>query len=134
MELLHHDDDVRLGNSSDITQVPAQKVHTFKSDSWIALKFSEVFLKAVFHGVVWNRYSKMAMYDQAISLTRPEYRLKRLRTLDPTIGSRSNFKTSFRRLFSIERYHWLKMSITLILTVGSRSNSLRSFRTLFSME
>ena len=31
-------DDVRSGNSTDSTRVPAQKVHKYRSDRWIALK------------------------------------------------------------------------------------------------
>ena len=31
-------DDVRSGNSNDMTRVSAQKVHNYRSDRWIALK------------------------------------------------------------------------------------------------
>ena len=34
-----HSDDIRSGNSTDQTRVLAQKVHKYKSDRWIALKF-----------------------------------------------------------------------------------------------
>ena len=38
------DDDVRSGRSTDTIQVPDQKVHNYRSDSWIALKlFPRVF-------------------------------------------------------------------------------------------
>ena len=38
-----HSDDVRSGNSTDTTSVPAQKVNKYRSGRWIALKvFSEV--------------------------------------------------------------------------------------------
>ena len=33
-----HSDDVRSGNSNDTTRVPAQKVHKYRSDRWIAIK------------------------------------------------------------------------------------------------
>ena len=38
VELVLHSDDVRSGYSSDTTRVPAQKVHNYRSDRWIALK------------------------------------------------------------------------------------------------
>ena len=39
-----HSNDVRSGNSTNTTRVPAQKVHNYRSDRWIALKhFSGVF-------------------------------------------------------------------------------------------
>ena len=39
MESVPHYDDVRSGNSTDPTRVPAQKVHNYRSDRWITLKF-----------------------------------------------------------------------------------------------
>jgi hypothetical protein len=44
MESLHHADDVRSSRTTDATTVPAEKVHNFSSDRWIALKFLEEFL------------------------------------------------------------------------------------------
>ena len=38
MESVHHSEDVRSGNSTDPTRVPAQNVHKYRSDRWIALK------------------------------------------------------------------------------------------------
>ena len=44
MESVLHRFGVRSGNSTDSTRVPAQKVHKYRSDRWIALKcFSRVF-------------------------------------------------------------------------------------------
>ena len=44
MESVLLDDDVRSGRSTDPIQVPDQKVHNYRSDSWIALKmFPRVF-------------------------------------------------------------------------------------------
>ena len=38
-----HSDDVRSGNSTDLTRVPTQKVHKYRSDRWIAQNvFDEV--------------------------------------------------------------------------------------------
>ena len=76
----------------------------------------------------------------AIPPTRTEYRLKRSVSINPTVGSRSNFVTSFRRLFSMELRgirttrrrrpvggipmtgieYRLKRSVSIELTVGSR--------------
>jgi len=38
MESLLHADDVRSGRTTDTTTVPAEKVHNFLSDRWIAPK------------------------------------------------------------------------------------------------
>ena len=38
MESIQHDDDVRSGRTTDPVRVPDQKVHTYRSDRWIALK------------------------------------------------------------------------------------------------
>ena len=53
--LLHDDDDIRLGDATDTTGVPAQKVHNFRSDRWIVIKFYEELAYAVFHGLAWKR-------------------------------------------------------------------------------
>ena len=39
VESVLHDDDVRSGRTTDTIQVPDQKVHSYRSDRWIALKF-----------------------------------------------------------------------------------------------
>ena len=90
----------------------------------------------------------------AIPPTRPEYRLKRFLSKDPTVGSLSNFFTCFWRLFSIElrgidtihrqrpiraipptgpKYR-LKMSVSKDPTIESRLNFFMCFRRLFSRE
>ena len=104
MESLLHDDDVRSGDAIDPTRVPAQKVYKSRFDRWIALKFCEEFPKAIIHGVAWNRYSTTTTFDRALPPTRPEYRLKRSVTLDPTVGSCLNFLRGFRRCLYME-YH-----------------------------
>ena len=38
VESVLRSDDVRSGNSNDTTRVPAQKVHNYRSDRWIAIK------------------------------------------------------------------------------------------------
>jgi len=43
MESLLHADVVHLGRTSDATTMPAEKVHNFSSDRWIALKVLEDF-------------------------------------------------------------------------------------------
>ena len=91
MESLLHEDDIRSDETTDTTRVPAHKVHNFRSDCWIVLKFFEEFPKAVFNGVVRNRYSTTTKSGQKLPPNRPDYRLQRSRTLDPTVGSRLNF-------------------------------------------
>ena len=44
------------GHSNDKNRVQAQKVHIYRSDRCIALKFGHECPEAVFHGVTWNRY------------------------------------------------------------------------------
>ena len=39
MESVLYDDDVRSGRNTDTIRVPDQKVHHYRSDRWIALKF-----------------------------------------------------------------------------------------------
>ena len=91
---------------------------------------------------------------EAIPTTMLENRVIRSITIDPTVGSQSNFFTSFCRLFSMELHgigtiqrqrpvgaipptaleNRVKRSITIDPTVGSRSNFFPSFRRQFSME
>jgi hypothetical protein len=49
----------------------------------------------------WNRYSTPTTSGRARPAPRLEYRLNKSITLDPTIGSCSNFYMSFRWLFSL---------------------------------
>ena len=39
MEVVLHVDDVRFGHTTNTSRVPAQKVHNYRSDRWIALNF-----------------------------------------------------------------------------------------------
>ena len=39
VESVLHADDVRSGHTTDTTRVPAQKVHNYRFDRWIALNF-----------------------------------------------------------------------------------------------
>jgi len=81
--------------------------------------------------------------------SRPEYRFERAITFNLTVGSLSNFKWSFRKLFFLE-YMWNRYSmrqrsrrsrpeyrferaITYDPTVGSPLNFYRSFRKSFSL-
>ena len=90
----------------------------------------------------------------AIPPTGPEYRVKSSVSIDPIVGSRSSFVTSFWRLISIElrgigttrrwcmveaipatrREYQLKRSVSKDLTVGSLLNFFPCFQRLFSME
>ena len=93
------------------------------------------------------------MSCQATPRTRQDYRLKKFITLDPTVGSGSNFYRSFKRLVSLtsewnhhktsvvsgrarpptgrEYRSWI-MPITFDPTVGSCLIFYRSFRRQFS--
>ena len=44
------------GHSTDNTREPGQKVHNYRSDRWIALKFFHEFPEAVIEGIAWNQY------------------------------------------------------------------------------
>ena len=57
--------------------------------------FFHQFLQAVFDGVAWNRYDTLTASGGAIPPTALENRVKRAITIDPTVGSRSNFFPEF---------------------------------------
>ena len=60
------------------------------------------FPEAVFNGVAWNRYDTATASDQGNSTdpTRePDQKVKRSITIDPTVGSRSNFFNEFPEVF-----------------------------------
>ena len=57
--------------------------------------FFHDFPKAVFDGVAWNRYDTLTASGGAIPPTALENRVKRAITIDPTVGSRSNFFPEF---------------------------------------
>jgi len=80
--------------------VSAQKGHNFWYDRWIAIKFLQGFLEAVFPGfdMEW------ILSDEDVWSLQLEYRLKRAITFDPTVGSCSNIYRGFKRLFSLECY------------------------------
>ena len=64
VELVLYSDDIRSGNSNNITRVPAQKVYNYRSDRWIALKF--------FSGVsggsfTWSSVESVLYYDDVRS-------------------------------------------------------------------
>ena len=57
--------------------------------------FFDEFLKAVFHGVAWKRYDNRTAFGRAIPPTTLENQGKRFLTIDPTVGSCSNFFHEF---------------------------------------
>ncbi|KAJ6898042.1 hypothetical protein NC652_024769 [Populus alba x Populus x berolinensis] len=79
-------DDVWSGNNTDTTRVQAQKVHNYRFDRGIALKYFLGVLEAILHGVECNRFSTPMMSGRAVPPSRLEFQLKRSITKDPTIG------------------------------------------------
>ena len=80
----HADDAVR----SVHTRVPDEKVHNYRYDRWIALKlFSRVF-ECCF---TWSSVEPVCHANDAgrsaHTRPRPEYRMKRSKTIDSTVGS-----------------------------------------------
>ena len=53
--------------------------------------FFHEFPKAVFDGVAWNRYDTPTMSSQGHSTDSARERGQKVITIDPTVGSRSNF-------------------------------------------
>jgi len=76
-----------LEESSLETGVRVRKGHNFGSDRWISLKILQEFPDAVFLGVDVESLLGDATYRRA----RPDNPLERAITLDPTVGSTSNF-------------------------------------------
>jgi hypothetical protein len=91
----------------DRIRISIEKGHMFWSDRWFALKFLQGFTETFFRGV----YTECLLGDEDVWSTEPEYRLKRARTFDPTIGSRSNFYSGFQRLFSLGKL-WNRCGVT----------------------
>ena len=82
------------GHSTDRTRVQVQKVRIDSSDRWILLKFFSRVSGGCFG---WSSVKTVRHVDPvgAIPPTRLEYRVKRSVSLDPTVGSRSNFFNEF---------------------------------------
>ena len=83
------------GHSTDKTRVPGQKVRISRSDRWIALKLFHEFSKAIFDGVAWNRYVTPMPSGRGHSTDSTRVPGQKVRSRDPTIGSRSNFFHEF---------------------------------------
>jgi len=79
------------------TRVPVRKGNNFSSDRWIALKILQEFPEAVFLGV--NVESLLGVLEVSSLKTRISFR--KAITVDPTVGSISNFYRSFRMPFSV---------------------------------
>jgi len=107
------------GQTTDETRITGQKVHNSWSNRWIVLKFLQEFMEAVFHGVTMKSLLVPTVSGRARPPTIPEYRLNRFITLDPTVGSCSNFYRSFRRLFILES-QWNRYSMP---TTSSRART-----------
>ena len=58
--------------------------------------FFHEFSEAVLHGVAWNRFgTPTTLSGRPIPPTRPEYRIKRSITIDPTVGWLENYFHEF---------------------------------------
>ena len=91
------------GHSTDKTRVPGQKVYIYRSDRLIPLKFvSRVSGGCFLWSSVESGTTHRCRLVGAIPPTELEYRVKTSVSRDPTVASRSNVFTSFRRLFSME--------------------------------
>ena len=62
VESVLYADDVRSGQTTDTTRVPAQKVHNYRSDYWITLKFFSL----VFGGCFTLRSVESVLYADDI--------------------------------------------------------------------
>jgi len=83
------------------TEITAEKGYNFWSDHWIALNVLHEFLEAV---VVVVPTESLIVEEYGCS-ARPKQQLKRAITFYLTIGSRSNFHSNFRVLFSL-KFQW----------------------------
>ena len=102
--ILHFDDDVRSFYATDTTRIPAQKVHNYRSDRWIALKFFSL----VFGGCFTLRSMDSILHADDVrsgpttDTTRvPTQKVHNYRS-DRWIAL-NVFFTSLRRLFYIEK-------------------------------
>jgi hypothetical protein len=102
------------------TSETGQNGHNFWYDRWIALKCLHEFLEAVFLRVALDSL----LDDEDVWSPSLEYRVKRVITINPTVGSRLNFYTSFRRPFSLwllwNRYSVKRRSCRLDLSSVSK--------------
>ena len=83
------------GHSTNSTRESGQQVYNYRSDCWIALKLFYEFLEAVFDRVAWMGTTRRRRPVGAIPPTTLENRVKRFITINPTVGSRSNFFHEF---------------------------------------
>ena len=85
MESLVDADDVRSGHTTDTIRVPAQKVHNYRSDRWIALKC----FSGVSGGCFTRSTAESVLHSDDVrsgnSTARIHYGLKRSVTIDLTI-------------------------------------------------
>ncbi|KAG6758738.1 hypothetical protein POTOM_035195 [Populus tomentosa] len=89
VESLTHSDDVRSGQTTDMTRVPAQKE----------------FLEAVSHTVAWNRYYTPTTSCRTLSPAPPEYRHKRVDSVvhpDYVLSATSPTPPEYRHKSAVE--------------------------------
>jgi hypothetical protein len=85
------------GVSSGQTRVSAHEVRNSWSNHWTVLKFYRSFKRLFSLASHYCCYSTPTTSSPATPRTRQEYRLKRFVTIDPTVGSSSNFYRSSKR-------------------------------------
>jgi hypothetical protein len=75
------------------------KGHNFRSDRWIAIKLLQEFPDALFHEVD----EESILDDDEVWSRQAGWTVQKAITFHPTVGSRSNYKWSFRMPFSTQR-------------------------------
>ena len=102
--VFHADDAVLVAHTTDPTRVPDQKVHNYRSDRWIALKFFSRFSGSCF---TWSSMESVCHADDAVRSARttdkirvPDQKVHNYRS-DRWIALKL-FCRSFWRLFYME--------------------------------
>jgi hypothetical protein len=96
------------------------KGHNFPSDRWIAIKLLQEFPDALFHGVD----EESILDDDDVWSSQAGWTVRKAITLDPTVGSRSNFYWSFWMPFSTQ---WMRNRYSVMMKSG-RARLDRQFK------
>jgi len=87
------------------------KGHNFRSDRWIAIKLLLEFPDALFHALD----EESILGDDEVWSSQAGWTGRKAITLDPTVGSRSNFYRSFRMNFSMG---WMRDRYSVMMRSG----------------